>query len=177
MSSFFKATDRLTPAFDLLYKAIMFLCKVLLVIDILIVTMQVSGRFVEFIPDPAWSEEVILLLMTYMGLMAAALALRTNRHIRMTVYDAYIPKKAVIALDLLADVVVFVFVIVLAVVGWQYASGLGAKSFFTSIRWLSKFWMFFPVPLAGVLAAIFEVELILKHLKALVLGEKEVAQP
>ncbi len=167
MSFLFKATARMKPVFDKLYQWTLFVCKCLLAVDILIVTMQVSGRFVWFIPDPSWTEEIILLVMTYMGLISAALALRANRHIRMTVFDRILPEKALICLDILADLAITGFAVIMIAVGWQYAVGLGAKGYFTSLPNLSKFWLFFPVPLAGCFAVLCEIELMLNHLKGL----------
>lgn len=36
------------------------------------------------------------------------------------------------------------------VVGWRYTSTLGGRGTYVSMPWLSRFWMYFPVPLAGV---------------------------
>ena len=36
----------------------MFICKILLVADIGITSVAVLGRYVPFMPDPAWSEEI-----------------------------------------------------------------------------------------------------------------------
>ena len=159
--------------FDFCHKAVLSFCKVLLVIDILIVAMQVSGRYVWFIPDPPWTEEVILTLMCYTGLIAAAIGLRRNAHIRMTVFDKNLPPKVIAIMDVLADVVVVVFSIVMIRFGWAYATGLGAKAYYTSMPWLSKFWMYFPVPLAGGFAILFEIELLFNHIKLLFVSAEE----
>ena len=67
---------RSKPAYDITYKVVLFICKLLLIADILITTMSVIGRYVSFIPDPAWSEEVVLTCMSYMAVLSAALAIR-----------------------------------------------------------------------------------------------------
>ena len=56
--------------------------------------------------------------------------------------------------------------------GWQYASTLGAKGTYVSMPWLSRFWMYAPIPLAGLFMIIFEIEAIYNHIKRLVLGEE-----
>ena len=93
MPSFFEKFDKIKPAYDAIYNVVLFLCKILLIIDILITTMAVTGRYVEFIPDPAWSEEVVLSAMSYMAVLAAALAIRKNSHIRMTAFVTSISLK------------------------------------------------------------------------------------
>lgn len=60
MSSLFQTIDKIKPVYDKTYEFVLFLCKMLLTVDILITCMAVAGRYVPFIPDPAWSEEVVL---------------------------------------------------------------------------------------------------------------------
>ena len=108
MPKIFTTLDKIKPAYDITYKVVLFICKLLLILDILITTMSVIGRYVPFIPDPAWSEEVVLTCMSYMAVLSAALAIRRGAHIRMTAFDVYLPKKVVKALDILADIAVMV---------------------------------------------------------------------
>ena len=91
MREFFHSVDKLKPVYDKVYQFVMLVCKLLLVADILITCMSVVGRYVSFIPDPAWSEEVVLTCMSYMAVLSAALAIRRNAHIRMTALDCYLP--------------------------------------------------------------------------------------
>ena len=108
MQEIFNKIDKIKPAYDLVYKVVLLICKLLLVADIVITSMSVVGRYVSFIPDPAWSEEVVLTCMSYMAVLSAALAIRRGAHIRMTAFDNYLPKKVVTFLDILADVAVLV---------------------------------------------------------------------
>ena len=64
MPVIFQKIDKIRPAYDMTYRAVLFLCKLLLVVDILITSMAVAGRYISFIPDPAWSEEVVLTCMS-----------------------------------------------------------------------------------------------------------------
>ena len=66
-AGYFYKIDKIKPAYDATYQSVMFLCKLLLVVDILITTMSVIGRYVPFIPDPAWSEEVVFNLYVLYG--------------------------------------------------------------------------------------------------------------
>ena len=150
----------------------MVICKLLLIADILITTMAVLGRYIPFIPDPAWSEEVVLTCMSYMAVLSAALAIRRGAHIRMTAFDLYLPKGLVKFLDILADSGVLVLSVIMIVVGWQYATGLGAKGSYVSMPKVSRFWMYFPIPVAGVAMLIFELETIYNHIKKVFIKEK-----
>lgn len=167
MPKIFNTIDKIKPAYDVAYKVVLFLCKILLIVDILITTMAVAGRYIPFIPDPAWSEEVVLTCMAYMAVLSAALAIRRNAHIRMTAFDRYLPRKVIIALDIVSDVAVLALAVVMITVGWKYAVQLGSKGSYVSMPGLSRFWMYFPVPLAGIAMVIFEIESIYNHIKGI----------
>ena len=153
------------------YRVVLFLCKLLLVVDILITTMAVAGRYISFIPDPAWSEEVVLTCMSYMAVLSAALAIRRGAHIRMTAFDRYLPAKMVKSLDIIADLAVLALAVIMITVGWKYATGIGSKGPYVSMPKVSRFWMYFPVPLAGVAMLVFEVEALYNHVKSFFVKE------
>lgn len=154
------------------YRVVLFLCKLLLVVDILITTMAVAGRYISFIPDPAWSEEVVLTCMSYMAVLSAALAIRRGAHIRMTAFDRYLPAKVVKSLDIIADLAVLALAVIMITVGWKYATGIGSKGTYVSMPKVSRFWMYFPVPLAGVAMIIFEIEAVYNHIKSFFVKEE-----
>ena len=145
----------------------------MLIADILITSYAVLGRYVPFIKDPAWSEEVVLTLMSYMAVLSAALAIRRGAHIRMTAFDPYLPKKLLKALDILADVAVLALSLIMLVSGWNYATTLGGRGTYVSMPWLSRFWMYFPIPLAGLAMFVFEIEALYNHLKGILLKEEK----
>ena len=153
------------------YRVVLFLCKLLLVVDILITTMAVAGRYISFIPDPAWSEEVVLTCMSYMAVLSAALAIRRGAHIRMTAFGRYLPAKVVKSLDIIADLAVLALAVIMITVGWKYATGIGSKGTYVSMPKVSRFWMYFPVPLAGVAMLVFEVEALYNHVKSFFVKE------
>lgn len=172
MSAIFEKIDKIKPAYDITYKVVMFICKILLIADILITSMSVAGRYIPFIPDPAWSEEVVLTCMSYMAVLSAALAIRRGAHIRMTALDPYLPKTLVKILDVIADLAVLILAVIMITVGWKYASGIGSKGTYVSMPKVSRFWMYFPVPLAGVAMLIFELEALYNHIKVFFVKEE-----
>ncbi len=192
MPKIFTNLDKIKPVYDVLYKVILLICKLLLIADILITSYAVFGRLVggiqlsdgsylrnviTFIDDPSWSEEVVLTLMSYMAVLSAALSIRRGAHIRMTALDGYLPKTLLKVLDIVADLAVMLLGIMMLVVGWKYATGLGGRGFYVSLPWLSKFWQYFPIPLAGFVMILFEIEQLLDHIKILfVKEEKEDAE-
>ena len=166
MPPIFEKLDKIRPVYDAVDKIVMVICKLLLIADILITTYQVLGRYVPFIKDPAWTEETILTLMSYMAVLSAALAIRHGSHIRMTALDRYLPKGLIKALDILADFAVLVLAVIMMVQGWSYAISIGSKGTYVSMTWLSRFWMYFPVCLAGVAMIVFEIEALYTHVKS-----------
>lgn len=171
MPAIFQKIDKIRPAYDMTHRVVLFLCKLLLVVDILITTMAVAGRYISFIPDPAWSEEVVLTCMSYMAVLSAALAIRRGAHIRMTAFDRYLPAKVVKSLDIIADLAVLALAVIMITVGWKYATGIGSKGTYVSMPKVSRFWMYFPVPLAGVAMLVFEVEALYNHVKSFFVKE------
>ena len=171
MPAIFQKIDKIRPAYDMTYRVVLFLCKLILVVDILITTMAVAGRYISFIPDPAWSEEVVLTCMSYMAVLSAALAIRRGAHIRMTAFDRYLPAKVVKSLDIIADLAVLALAVIMITVGWKYATGIGSKGTYVSMPKVSRFWMYFPVPLAGVAMLVFEVEALYNHVKSFFVKE------
>lgn len=173
MPAIFEKIDKIRPVYDAIYKIVLFICKILLIADIAITSFAVLGRFVPAIPDPAWSEEVVLTLMSYMAVLSAALAIRRGAHIRMTALDVYLPKGLIKFLDILADVCVLALAFVMIVVGMQYATKIGSRGSYVSMPWLSRFWMYFPIPLAGFFMVFFELEAIYEDIKRFFVKEEK----
>ena len=174
MPKFFAAFDKVRPIYSWTYKIVMFICKILLIVDILVTSMAVAGRYIPFIPDPAWSEQVVLTCMVYMAVLSATLAIRTNSHIRMTVFDQYLPKNVVKTLDVVSDIAVMVLGYILLTKGIEVCNSPLAKfGKYESLPWLSRVWMYIPIPLAGGSMIIFEIEQLVDHIKAFFV--KEVA--
>ena len=174
MPKFFDVFDKIRPIYGWTYKIVMFICKILLIVDILVTSMAVAGRYIPFIPDPAWSEQVVLTCMVYMAVLSATLAIRTNSHIRMTVFDQYLPKNVVKTLDVVSDIAVMVLGFILLTKGIEVCNSPLAKfGKYESLPWLSRVWMYIPIPLAGGSMMIFEIEQLVDHIKAFFV--KEVA--
>lgn len=156
MKKFLQTCGKIRPVFTMAYKVVMFLCKLMLIADILVTSWVVLARFVPAIPAPNWGEEVILTLMVYMAVLSASLAIRRNAHIRMTLFDNKFPKKAIPFFDLFSDILVLLLAFVMAFEGLKLANKI--PGFFIALTWLPKFWQYFPISLAGFAMIFFEVE-------------------
>ena len=169
MPEFFRAVGIiLRPVYNLTDRIIMIVCKLLLIADVAITTMSVAGRYVEWIPDPAWSEQMVLTLMVYMAVLSATLAIRKRAHIRMTAFDDYMPAKVVRTLDLISDIAVCALGIIMLVYGIKVCrSPLARFGRYESLPNLSRIWMYLPIPVAGASMIIFELEQIFLRLEDL----------
>ena len=157
----------LRPVYDITYKVILFICKLLLIGDILITVWAVAGRYIPFISDPSWSEELVLTMMVYMAVLSAALAIRKRGHIRMTAFDMYLSKTVLKISDLIADIAVLALGAVLLIYGIKIcASPLSALGSYISLPWLSKFWQYLSIPIAGAGMIIFELEQVFLRIEA-----------
>lgn len=174
MPKIFQTIDKIRPVYDVTYKFIMFICKLLLIADIAITAFAVLGRYVPFIPDPSWSEQVVLTCMAYLAVLSATLAIRKGAHIRMTALDRYLPSNLIKTLDVIADLAVMTLGVIMLVYGLQVCqSPLARFGKYESMPWLSRVWMYVPVPLAGGAMIIFELEAVYNHIKAFFVKDDE----
>ena len=165
MPAFFRAVEKMKPVYDWTYKILLFVCKLLLIGDIVITTWAVAGRYIPFISDPHWSEEIVLTFMAYMAVLSATLAIRKRAHIRMTAFDKYLPKKVLMVSDVLADIAVLALGVVLVIFGIRFCnSPIAVRAKYASLPNLSKFWQYLPVPVAGVGMIVFELEQVFQHI-------------
>ena len=170
MPALLKTLEKLRPVYDWTYRVVLFICKLLLIADIIITSWSVIGRYVPFISDPHWSEEMVLTFMVYMTVLSATLAIRKRSHIRMTAFDKYLPRKVLLTLDLMADVAVLVLGVILLTQGAKVIDPNGNIARFakySSIPTLSQVWMYLPVAIAGVGMIIFELEQVFLRLEEL----------
>jgi TRAP-type C4-dicarboxylate transport system permease small subunit len=84
----------------------------------------------------------------------------------MTAFDRKLPKKLIISLDILADVAVMGLGVVMLYYGGKHAVAIGRFGKYDSLPWLSRFWMYLPIPLAGGAMILFELEAVYNHIKS-----------
>ena len=176
MPAFFKTLEKIKPVYDWAYKIMLFICKLLLIADIIITSITVAGRYFPFFTAPHWGEEMVLTLMVYMAVLSATLAIRKRSHIRMTAFDQYLPKKVITCLDLLADLAVLILGILLVKYGYEVIKPTGNIAKFakySSLPKLSQIWMYLPVPIAGLGMIIFELEQVFQHLEEFFVSNKD----
>jgi TRAP-type C4-dicarboxylate transport system permease small subunit len=140
---------------DKVFQRVWDVCKVMLVIQVAVTIFVVTGRYV-FNWTPGWGEQLTLLLLVWIGMLSAAITLRENSHVRVTLIENVLPAKAVQVIDFLGEIVLFLFFLGLFVSGYRLVRqtlpanypGLG----------ISKAWLYAAVPVSGVLLAVAAIE-------------------
>ncbi len=177
MPSVFKTLEKIRPLYDWTYKILMFICKLLLIGDIAITAWAVLGRYVPFITDPHWSEEIVLTFMVYMAVLSATLAIRKRAHIRMTSFDSHLPKRVILVLDLIADLAVMALGVILLIYGIKSVnSPLSLRGHYASLPNMSKIWQYLPVPIAGLGMIVFELEQVFLRIEAFYIKDEQTKE-
>lgn len=97
-------------------KTVEYVCKVMLVIQLLVVSGVVFGRYV-FSYSPAWGEELALFAMVWLGLLSASTRVRDDSHLSLTFMDNYLPPRAIKIRDALVMLATALFGLFLLIQG------------------------------------------------------------
>ena len=97
-------------------KTVEYVCKVMLVIQLLVVSGVVFGRYV-FSYSPAWGEELALFAMVWLGLLSASTRVRDDSHLSLTFMDNYLPPRAIKIRDVLVMLATALFGLFLLIQG------------------------------------------------------------
>lgn len=137
----------------------------------IVVTFQVLGRYVPFIPRPLWTEEISRWLLAWMVFLGASIALRRSDHF---VIDM-IPRRLDAAFGrwLQSFVLLVIFVISLVLLIGGVLMTYGGMSRVSTASGLHLAWAFAAVPAGGLFMMIFSMELTMKVLR----GRKAPASP
>ncbi len=122
---------------------------------ITIIAIVVSNRYI-FKTNLVWGEPIVLICMVYMSLVSAALAIRKDTHIRMSVIDYFAPKKIVCICRGAAHVCIFGFGIFMLTYGWMFS--LQAKRNILTGTNLTSMWLYLACPMAGLALCLMEIE-------------------
>ncbi|MDD3253229.1 MAG: TRAP transporter small permease [Lachnospiraceae bacterium] len=96
-----QAFDRFANYFS---EFMMTVCIVIFVIMVFSVSYGVAGRYIPFVKNPRWTQELAILCMVWLCFLCAGYAIKEGLHIRMTIINFLVPKKAASALHFCAYV-------------------------------------------------------------------------
>ncbi|MBX2856402.1 MAG: TRAP transporter small permease [Rhodobacteraceae bacterium] len=137
------------------------LSGVCLVVIIVCFGWQVFGRYI-LNATPTWTEQLGLLLIVYISFLSAAVGVREDTHLGVSVLRDVLPPSGRMMMDTLADLVMICFGAALAFYGWSLAE----FSIPTKIPLLniSEAWRIAPVVIGGAMISLFSLVRIIKRL-------------
>lgn len=153
----------MSAALDRLDRALAAITAALLDALTLVVTFQVLGRYVPFIPRPLWTEEVSRLLLAWMVFLGAAVVLRRSEHFVIDLLPRRVEERFGRALQLVVLVLVAAVSVVILVGGVLMAQG--GLSRVSTASGLHRAWAFAALPAGGLFMVVFAVELAVKVLR------------
>ena len=106
------------PIDRVVFGLIRYVCVALLAALVVIVFYIFFGRYV-LNDSPMWGEPLSLLLLTWMSILGSSMVVRTDEHLRVTIFDEKLGKTGVLITDILSTVLVFAFAIFLIKYGVQ----------------------------------------------------------
>lgn len=147
----------MTTTLHRLDRALATACGVLLAALTVVVTFQVLGRYVPFIPRPLWTEEIARLLLAWLVFVGAAVALRRSEHFVIDLIPSKLDERFGRVLQLLVLTLLTVISLVLLVGGAMLAYGGLTRISTTSGLHLA--WALSAVPVGALCMTIFSLEL------------------
>lgn len=157
-----KRWDSVTRFYDKVYWLFMSFCKCCFILMVALTSYVVFNRYI--IKSPlTWGEPIVLMCMVYMSLISAALAIRKDTHIRMTIIDFIVPRKISDVLKCCAHIGITFFSWFMIIYGFQFCK-IAAKSTMTGVG-IKNVWLYLSVPIAGIALALMESERLLNFIK------------
>lgn len=120
-----KSVTALDRAADVLSKIMMGLCVAIFGVMVFSVSYGVIGRYIPFIRNPRWTQELAILCMVWLCFVAAGYAIKEGLHVRMALLEYVIPKKAASFLHRMAYVLLLAVNLFWVVYGAQLVALTG----------------------------------------------------
>ena len=108
----------LDKVIDIIYKVIEFICVLCLVGQVFLISYAVFGRLAA-IRTPSWCEEISRVLMVWMSLLTASLAIRDNSHVQMEIFDKLFGRIGLIIRDTIYAILNIGFCGIMFWKGWN----------------------------------------------------------
>jgi TRAP-type C4-dicarboxylate transport system permease small subunit len=125
------------------------------------VALQVLARNVLSVPM-IWTSDVALLLFTWLVFIGAASGFRTGAHYMVDMLPTHRPRVALFV-EILSIGAAVCVIWILGVHGWTLAK-MRATGEIQSLG-LSRFWMYFALPVSGWIMALYLVEMIVSLIR------------
>lgn len=104
---------------DIFSKIMMALCILIFAVMVASVSYGVVGRYVKYIKNPRWTQELAILCMVWLCFLGSGYAIKEGLHVRMVVINAIVPPKVAKFLHMLAYVLLLLVNLAWVWYGWQ----------------------------------------------------------
>lgn len=156
--------------FKILNRAVENLCAVFAIAMTALVIYQIVARNILHV-SLAVVEELSRYCMVWLGLLGATIGFRSKSHVAVTFLVDKLPSGLRTVVEILINVLVIVFCLILLVYGWEMISRTIQKS--TSMPWLPIKYIMAVVPLSGLIGILYSMENIYMALKPKKTGNRE----
>lgn len=136
-------------------KGLELLCSALLVFMTLAAAWQVISRYVLSKPSTA-TEELTLISFVWMALFAAAYVFGKKEHMRMSFILDRFNENSKMKFSIVAEVVTLLFALLVLVFGGIKICGLSMSQTSASLK-IPMGYIYFALPLSGIITAIYNV--------------------
>ncbi len=158
--------------FDILFGIVKSICKIMLCIQVISVTIVFVGRYF-FNVTPAWGEELTLFCLVWLSLMGASLPIRTGGHLHVTLLDFLCKPKTIARIDTIGDVLTVVFAVVIFGAGLAMTKQVSG-TLLHGIR-ISKGFLYAAVPTSMVLYLLALIDKYYRLFRQTAKGEGDVS--
>ena len=104
------------PIDRVIFGIVKHLCVLMLAALVAVVFYIFVGRYFLH-QSPMWGEPLSLFLLTWMSMLGSSLVLRTDEHLKVTMFDEKMKKGQIFATDVLATLCIVVFAAFMIVYG------------------------------------------------------------
>jgi len=133
----------------------------LLAAAFLVIFAQVLLRYVFAMGFP-WTEELARFSIIWLSFLGASVAIRHRKHLCIDVIEARLSKKPRMALNVLTDLLLISFFIIMIVIGYQYA--FANRSNISAGLRISMAYVYIALIVGMALCVLYAIELVWKRL-------------
>lgn len=137
-------------------------CRILLSLEVVIITYVVITRYI-FRASPAWGDELARLLLIWFGLICAVYALRTDSHARITILDKLLPARGAQSIWVINQTIILLFSIFMIVYGTKIV--FSTRRAILPAMGIARSWLYLPLPITGIAYLMTIVEKIAKRME------------
>ncbi len=150
----------LDQAADYISTGMLILCVAVFAVMVFAVSYGVIGRYLPFVRNPRWTQELGILCMVWLCFLSAGFAIKEGLHVRMSIINYLVPKKLASMFHRGAYVLLLIINVIWVVYGIQLMQ-LTKMAKMSATRWPMSM-IYLSVVIGGVYGAAMSVYRLLK---------------